>query len=170
MRRIALLFTFLLVLTGTVSEAVAQQPKWIGTKGDWSVYTFAEGGKLVCYMASAPVKAVGNYKRRGQIFALVTNRPAAKSKNVVSLVAGYTYEKGSEAIAKVGKDEFKLFTDTDRAWSPNPKTDRALVAAMVKGRRMEVRGQSSRGTKTNDTYSLNGFTAAKKLIDKTCKI
>jgi hypothetical protein len=34
---------------------------------------------------------------------------------------------------------------------------------------MVVSGQSSRGTKTTDTYSLTGFTATKKLIDQTCK-
>jgi hypothetical protein len=33
---------------------------------------------------------------------------------------------------------------------------------------MVVRGRSKRGTKTKDTYSLKGFTAGMKIIDKAC--
>jgi len=40
---------------------------------------------------------------------------------------------------------------------------------MKGGNRMVVYGTSSRGTKTTDTYSLSGFTAMKKRIDKACK-
>jgi Invasion associated locus B (IalB) protein len=36
------------------------------------------------------------------------------------------------------------------------------------GKQMIVRGTSSRGTETTDTYSLSGFTAALAAIDKAC--
>ena len=35
---------------------------------------------------------------------------------------------------------------------------------------MIVDGVSSKGTKTTDTYSLSGFTKARKAIDKACKM
>ena len=47
--------------------------------------------------------------------------------------------------------------------------DRAIVAAMKAGRQMIVRGTSTRGTLTTDTYSLSGFSAALAAIDKACK-
>ena len=38
---------------------------------------------------------------------------------------------------------------------------------MKKGLELKVTGESSRGTVTNDTYTLNGFTAAyNKLIEE----
>ena len=39
---------------------------------------------------------------------------------------------------------------------------------MKSGNKLVVKGISSRGTKTEDTYSLFGFTAALKLIDRAC--
>ena len=43
------------------------------------------------------------------------------------------------------------------------------VEAMKRGTEMVVRGISSRGTRTTDTYSLSGVTAAMNEIDKACK-
>ena len=43
-----------------------------------------------------------------------------------------------------------------------------IVSAMKAGTRLVVLGTSSRGTDTEDIYSLFGFTAALKLIDKAC--
>ena len=47
--------------------------------------------------------------------------------------------------------------------------DKAVVAAMSKGASLTVQGNSSRGTPTVDTYSLQGFSAAYKAITDTCK-
>ena len=41
---------------------------------------------------------------------------------------------------------------------------------MIRGARLVVKGTSSRGTKTTDTYSLKGFSAAFKAIGKACKV
>ena len=43
-----------------------------------------------------------------------------------------------------------------------------LVDAMKKGQRMIVRGVSSKGTETKDTYSLSGFMSAYKAINAKC--
>lgn len=63
----------------------------------------------------------------------------------------------------------KWFVDNDKAWAVSEKTDKELVAAMKKGERMIVTGESSRGTATKDTYSLSGFTAAYRAISAKCK-
>ncbi|MBT5264390.1 MAG: hypothetical protein HOL85_06135 [Rhodospirillaceae bacterium] len=166
--RIILAASALAVMFATPSAA--QAPKWIGTEGNWSSYTFEESGNIVCYMASVPTKTKGKYKKRGQIFALVTNRPSRKSKGVVSIVTGYSFKKDSEVKVKIAGKSFTLFTSGDRAWTPDAKTDKRMVSAMVKGSRMIVDGVSSKGTKTTDTYSLSGFTKARKAIDKACKM
>ncbi|MEC8180933.1 MAG: invasion associated locus B family protein, partial [Pseudomonadota bacterium] len=87
---------------------------------------------------------------------------------VVSVVAGYTFATDSEVEVRISGRKFKMFTQDDRAWTENGKADAKLVQAMKRGMKMEVRGRSSRGTKTRDIYSLKGFTAGMRMIDKAC--
>ena len=55
------------------------------------------------------------------------------------------------------------------AWTSDPEIDGMLIKAMQRGTTMIIKGVSSRGTNTKDTYSLRGFTAAYKAISKVCK-
>ena len=72
-------------------------PTELGVYGDWTAYSYKEGKNTVCYMASTPKKDEGNYKKRGDIYAVVTHRPADKTYNVVNFVAGYDYKKNSNS-------------------------------------------------------------------------
>ena len=137
---------------------------------DWTAFAETEGGKKVCYMASAPEKAEGKYKKRDDPYVMVNHRPADKSIGVVSVHAGYTYKKDSEVEINIDGQRFTLFTDAGQAWARDTKTDRALVRAMKGGLAMIVAGISGRGTLTTDTYSLNGFTAAYHAITKACGV
>jgi hypothetical protein len=140
----------------------------IGTFDDWNA--FAEKNGSMCYIGSEPKKAEGKYTKRGDPFVLVTHRPKEKSLAVVSVVAGYVYKKGNEVKLTVDKKTFRLFTDGGHAWAYDSKSDKSLVAAMRGGKEMIVSGTSSRGTKTRDTYSLKGFTAALTAVNKACKV
>jgi hypothetical protein len=164
------LFFLCFLAAWTPLVAHAKKPDQLGGHGKWTAYTFKDGGKKVCYMASPPVKSKGQYKKRDEPYALVTNRPATKSKGEVNFIAGYAFKKDVPVKVTVNKVAFKLFSTDDRAWSPDAATDAKLVKAMVRGNRMVVVGISSRGTKTTDTYSLSGFTATKKLIDRACVV
>jgi hypothetical protein len=172
MIRVLPFFLFFLCVSAAWTPMVAHAQKLdeLGGHGKWTAYSFKDNGQKVCYMASAPVKQQGKYKQRGQPYALVTNRPATKSKGEVNFVAGYTFKKDAPVRVAVDKKSFELFTTDDRAWSPDAAMDGNLVKAMVRGSRMVVRGVSKRNTKTTDTYSLSGFTATRKLIDQACKI
>lgn len=139
-----------------------------GENGDWKAYTFRKGQATVCYMASAPKKSVGDYTKRDPAFVLVTNDPTSGGRGEVSFVAGYPYKEDSTVSVAIGGRTFDLFTAADKAWTQGPEDDRDMVAAMINGADMVVKGVSSRGTETTDTYSLIGFTATKKTIDKTC--
>ncbi len=161
-------------LVTVLVTALAAQPsraqgiKRIGDYGDWSSFQFSEDGKLACYMSSEPKKAKGKYKKRGDVFAIVTHRPAEKRFGEVSIIAGYSYQKDSWVEVKIGKQVFRLFTQDDGAWAPDAQTDKKLVQAMRKGHTMVVTGTSTRGTLTTDTYSLSGFTKASRAIAKAC--
>jgi hypothetical protein len=152
------------------SVARAQGIERLGDYGDWSAFQFTENGGKACYMASQPKKAEGEYKKRGDVYAIVTHRPAEKLRDEVSILAGYAYKEGSAVTVAIGDQSFDLFTQGDGAWAKDKKGDEALVMAMIKGRDMVIKGTSSRGTETIDTYSLNGFTKAYEAIGKACGI
>ena len=158
------------LLASVLFAASADAATFLGTFEAWEALQDREDGKSVCYVGSEPTKARGKYKKRGRTFVLVTHRPAEKSTNVVSVQAGYTYKTGSEVEITIGKTAFNLFTDGGHAFAYDSKSDNELVKAMIRGTAMVVRGTSSRGTLTTDTYSLKGFTAAYKAIGKACKI
>lgn len=162
-------YLILAVFWGIGNAWALEAPRLIGDYGDWSAYTYKENGKNVCYAATTPKRDEGRYTKRGDIYTVVTHRPGEGSFDVFNLVAGYTYKPGSHVTVKIGNKTFKNFiTDEDKAWTANDADDKALVAAMLRGERMIVEGESSRGTKTKDTYSLKGFTRAYKAISAKC--
>ncbi len=148
--------------------ALADERKPLGVYGDWQAYTFDDDGAKACYIASAPTKHEGNYKARGDIFAIVTHRPSDKTRDVVSLLAGYSYDDSNPVEVAIDGKTFKLLPYGSVAWAPDSKLDEQLVSAMRAGNTMVVRGTSSRGTETKDTYSLMGFTKAYRAINKAC--
>ncbi|MBM3508732.1 MAG: hypothetical protein FJX61_01145 [Alphaproteobacteria bacterium] len=162
-----------LVLAMTITAALsvpagAQAPKQLSAHKDWTTFTYAEKGKKVCYAAAKPVDSEPKAVKRGEIFFLVTLRPAEKVVDEVSMVAGYPFKDRSEVVVEIDGKKFDLFTDTETAWAQAAQTDKAIVQAMVKGNDLVVRGTSARGTKTVDRYSLQGFKAAHEAILKAC--
>jgi hypothetical protein len=141
----------------------------IGNFYDWSAFHYGSGKEKTCYLASEPRKKSGNYKSRGRTFILVTHRPTKKKFNIFELRAGYTYRKKSEVTVNIDGQLYKLFTDGETAWAYD-KVDQSISEMMRRGKSMVVIGFSGRGTKTEDKYSLRGYTAAHKAIGKACGI
>lgn len=141
-----------------------------GSFGDWAVYSGEVDGQKVCFVASEPLTAEGNYTRRGDIFVEVSHWPGEGAIGIVHVIAGYTYRDDSTVTAMVGDETFTLFTRDDSAWVADPAAEAALVEAMIRGSRMTVQGTSRRGTLTTDTYSLIGFTRAYRAIGELCGI
>lgn len=162
-----LAFAFVLSVALVATPAAAD--KSLGTFKVWSAMTFEEDEKTVCMMWSQPEKAEGNYKKRGEIFVFVTHRPGDREMNKVSFETGYTFKESSEVRVTIDGKSYSLYTDGSTAWSYDVKDDTRMVKAMRAGRTMIMEGVSSRGTKTRDTYSLSGFTAAHNAINKACK-
>ena len=160
-----LLLTMLALNLGPLLAA----EKDLGTFKAWRAHAFAEGKARVCSMWSQPSTAVGNYTRRGEIFAFVTHRPEDKALNKVSFEMGYDFKPGAGLQVKIGNQSFKLVTSGSTAWSEQPKVSGSLVEAMKAGQSMVVVGVSKRGTETTDTYSLLGFTSAHRAISRACK-
>ena len=166
-----------LALSG--QTAMAQQtptPKAAGTFGDWTAYHYRTKKGPVCYIVSQPKKSEafrGGKKlakvNRDPAYFLVTHRPADKVRGEVNTIIGYKFKPNSTVKLEIDGSTFTLFTVDDGAWSEGPAADRKIVNAMRRGRTMKVHGTSARGTRTVDTYSLKGVTAALKKIDELCR-
>jgi hypothetical protein len=160
-----------LAITTTAAQGALETG--LGTFRAWEAYTFAERGKTVCAIWAAATKSEGKYKKRGDVVMFVSHRPWTRLKRVheVSFETGYSYKADSEVTITIDKKKkFNLFTEGDTAWSRTARDDAALVKAMRVGKIMVIRGQSSRGTKTKDTFELFGFTAAHNAINKACRV
>ena len=158
-------FALALLLAG---PAAAQAIERISDHRDWSAFRYKEDGQVVCYMASTPKQAEGDYSQRGDVFAIVTHRPSAERIGEVSINAGYTYQADSAVQVKIGSKSWDFFTNGTNAWASTAQEDKAIIRAMRAGSSMVVRGTSSRGTLTTDTYSLLGFSKAFGAINKAC--
>lgn len=170
MKNILRIVPVCLALGLSAAPAMASEPVKLGDFGRWSAYAFEENGGKVCYMAAKPATAVTEPKgrARGDIVALITHRPAEGTKNVFSYMSGYGYKKGSDVQLSIDNQKFSLFTQNDMAWAADGSADTAIANAIRKGDKMVVKGESSKGTKTTDTFSLSGSTKAHEAINKEC--
>lgn len=168
MRRISYAIIGALLLSIAL-PARAAEPEQVGKFGSWLAMKFDEEGSLACYTLSEPARKEGNYTRRGNVYVLVTHRPAKQAVGIVSFTAGYEYMPDSSVLVDIDGQGFTLFTQGDTAWAQDAD-DRKIVEAMRVGKMMTVRGTSARGTDTVDSYSLLGFGKALQAINETCQV
>jgi hypothetical protein len=151
------------------AEAEAKGREFLGGFRDWDAFLDKTSkGEKSCYAISVPKETAPKNVKRGEIYVMVTQWPSAKIKNEVSISAGYTLKKDTSVILTVDKRSFRLFVQDDRAWTTDKKQDAEITAALRKGTTMTVKGTSSRGTETTDTYSLAGFSSALNAITQAC--
>lgn len=145
----------------------ADSAKLLSKSGDWESFTYNEKGGKVCYVASQPKRSVGAAKGRGNVFFTITHRTSDKSIGVVSVDAGFTYKKDAPAELDIGGAKFDLYTTGSSAWARN---DKAVVAALLKGKSVIAHGTPQKGDPVADTFSLEGFPKAYAEINKACDL
>ena len=74
---------------------------------DWSVFKTERGDKVVCYIASTPIKSEGNFDKRGEPFFLVTN--IENDADEISASSGFIYNKNSNVELTFGIKKYYLF-------------------------------------------------------------
>ncbi len=155
--------------------AVAQEStNRVAANTDWSV--FVEENPKECWSVSKPKATVNtrngevaNNVNRGEILLFVSYRPGSGVNGEVAFTGGYPFAGDSMVSVTVSGAEFQLFVDGEWAWTRSPEDDAAIIAAMKKGADAVVVGMSSRGTRTEDTFSLLGFTAAVDDASQRCQ-
>ena len=166
-----LVFFIYLFFSLYANSAEKNTAEVLGTYGDWKAFYWNLDKDKVCSILSYPKKEEGKYTKRGKVIARVTQRVENSSAGVVSFQVGYSIKEGSDIKIKIDGKPFGVFNflQDQIAWTSDPEVDGMLIKAMQRGTTMIIKGVSSRGTNTKDTYSLRGFTAAYKTISKVCK-
>ena len=133
-------------------------------KGKWSFVKTDE----YCYIGSLATESdLPSDKKRGNFYVLVYKN-IGNPETVVQIEAGYNYKVPSDIIVNIDNGEYKFYTTEDVPTAAWTEEDNKVIFAMKKGLELKVRGESSRGTVTNDKYTLNGFTAAYNKLTEEC--
>jgi hypothetical protein len=139
---------------------------------DWSVFEAKDPAQ--CWSVSSPKETVNSRDgrvvavRRGDILLFVSYIPGSGVKGQVSFTGGYPFRDGSTVTMEISGTSFDLFTEGEMAWAASESDDAKIVDAMKRGADAKLTAFSSRGTKTEDTFSLLGFTAAVEEAAKRC--
>jgi hypothetical protein len=168
-----------MALAATLAPATANAadaPKLLGKYDDWAAYTYGSGKDRICYVLSEPKSSLPKGAARGDVYFMVTHRPARKIRNEISMRIGYPFSATSKPFAKIDSKTFQMFSGVAEggehqnwAWLDNAKDEDKMVQALRAGSSMVIKGTSSRNTLTTDTYSLKGSSNALTKIDQTCR-
>lgn len=159
--------TFVVAASGAVAQESTNR---VAANTDWSV--FVENNPKECWSVSKPKETVNTKGgrvvavKRGDILLFVSYRSGNAAE--VSFTGGYPFKKDSTVALTIGSDSFQLFTDGEWAWA-RPEEDAKIIAAMKRGADAVAVGMSTHGTRTEDKFSLLGFTAAVDDASKRCK-
>jgi len=162
------------VIAITSGAASAQQTSTnrVGAQTDWSV--FVEDNPTQCWVVSTPRETVNTRDgrvvsvNRGEILLFVSFWPGQERRGEVSFTGGYPFAPGSTVTMRIGESSFELFTDDQMAWAASQQDDQSIITAMKRGADAVLTARSARGTQTQDTFSLIGFTAAVEDADARC--
>ena len=154
-----ILFTLLTILFASISSSLfaLEKGSWTLSKNDdW------------CYIGSLPITSdLPETKKRGQNYILVY-KIIGSDENIVQVEAGYKYNLDEDIVVTIDNTSFEFFSTEDSSETAWTNHDAKVIYAMKKGLELVLSGQSSRGTITNEIYTLKGFTLAINKLNKDC--
>ena len=157
MQKILLIFTIIFFANISNISYALEKGSWTLTKdSDW------------CYIGSLPIKSdLPETKKRGENYIIVY-KIIGSDENIVQVEAGYQYNLDEDIVVNIDNTSFKFYSTEDSSETEWTDNDQKVVYAMKKGLELVLSGHSNRGTITNDTYTLKGFTSAINKLNKDC--
>ena len=142
--------------------------KSLGKFKDWESFVLSQEGNKICFAQSIPVIRAPKKLKRDPSRLFVSFRPSEKIKNEVSVTNGYEFKLKAPVVAKSGKKTYDLFSKGRFAWVIDNDDENKLIITMKKASRLMIVGNSNKGDKTTDHYSMMGFTKAYNAAKKKC--
>ena len=121
-----------------------------------------------CFIGSLPIKSdIPEGKKRGKTYIIVY-RINKSPDAIVQIEAGYPYDQNKIVEVVIDKSLYKFSSEEETPETAWTDKDKEVIYAMKKGIELTIFGISTRGTKTTDTYTLNGFTASYNKLINDC--
>ena len=153
----------ILTLTTTFLIIISKQGFSL-EKGKWN---FVKDNDW-CYIGSLPINSdLPETKQRGDNYILVY-KIIGSDESIIQVEAGYKYNLEKNINVKIDNTTFNFYSTEDSSETAWTNDDSKVIYAMKKGLDLTLTGESSRGTVTNDTYTLKGFTAAINKLNNNC--
>ena len=150
------LFAFFIIFITKQSFSI-EKGKWSFVKDeDW------------CYIGSLPIKSdLSETKKRGENYILIY-KIIGSEENIIQIESGYKYNLDKNINVKIDNTNFEFYSTEDSPETAWTNDDNKVIYAMKRGLELILTGESTRGTITNDIYTLKGFTNALNLLNKDC--
>ncbi|MCT4558793.1 MAG: invasion associated locus B family protein [Pelagimonas sp.] len=161
-----------LAMSAQVATAQESSTNRVNAMTDWSV--FEGDNPRECWAVTTYKESVNTKDgrvvavTRGEILLMVFYRPQAGVNGQLAFTGGYPFANGSTVTVDISGNEYELYTEGEWAWPATPQDDAKIVTAMKRGANAVLTAVSTRGTRTKDTFSLLGFTAAVDDAEKRC--
>jgi hypothetical protein len=174
MKKLTGILTALSLSCAIASPVAADPANLLGAFQNWSAYSSGTGSSLTCYALSKPRATEPKTAKRAPIYLMISDWPARKVKAEPQIVYGYQAKEGAPASLGIGGDKFTFFIRNvgkdGSGWLQSLPDNARLINAMGQGVSAVAKGESARGTKTTDTYSLAGFGDALAKIHAVCNM
>ena len=157
MKKVASTFLVVLIVFITKQSMSLEKGKWSFVKdNDW------------CYIGSSPIESdLPETKKRGENYILVY-KIIGSEENIIQIEAGYKYNLDKKINVKIDNANYDFYSTEDSSETAWTNDDKKVIYAMKKGLELTLTGESTRGTITNDVYTLKGFTKAINQLNQDC--
>lgn len=157
MKKVASIFLVVCIVFIAKQSMSLEKGKWSFVKdNDW------------CYIGSSPVESdLPETKKRGENYILVY-KIIGSEENIIQIEAGYKYNLDKKINVKIDNANYDFYSTEDSSETAWTNDDKKIIYAMKKGLELTLTGESTRGTITNDVYTLKGFTNAINQLNQDC--
>lgn len=160
---------FLIIFFAFTKISRAEEPVFDGKYYNWEVFDLTkEDGERLCYIASHPIKTIGNYKNERNPYLIITYFKS-KEKQEVSVFADYKYKINSLIHLMVDNNKFEMVTNDQYAWTRSKSEDKQLIENLLKAKLIKIRSESNKNEYTVDYYTTKGLFVAYNRMMELCR-
>lgn len=165
--KIALAISAFLMLPLAAAAREGTDAALVGASQDWSVFRASD--PQACWIATMP--SASTHRRDGARVDVTRDDirlylTAAGEDLELSFVAGYLIDADAGVELSVKGQGFPLVSEGSVAWARDADQQAEIISQMKRAGVLRITASSERGTRTVDTFSMMGFSAAlEKAID-----
>lgn len=142
------------LLIAIALQTAVEGRRAIGMYEGWGA--FRDAAPARCFAIARPL----GLREEIPAWASVATWPGTGARNQLHVRLSRPRAAAARVTLSIGERRFALVAGARDAWSPDARTDRAIVAAMREGRSLSIESVSARGTPFADTYALAGAATA----------